>query len=57
MSRTVRVQSINKYGKVFLAEIAFSATEFLNAMQYVFVSANYGQAMSLIKRKYFLGLG
>lgn len=57
MRRTVKVQMINKYSKIFLVELAISATDFFNNMKYVFASDNIGQAISLIRKKYFLGLG
>ena len=57
MKRTVKVQMINKYSKVFLAEICFSAVEYLDQVRSFSLTENFSDAMSLCRRKYFLGLG
>ena len=57
MNRTLRVQLINKYSKVFLAEICFSGVDYLNQVHSGTFTDNANQAMSLCRRKYFLGLG
>ena len=57
MKRTVRVHMINKYQRVFLAEMAFDASEFLNNMKGVMQAENMGQFWSLCRRKHFVGIG
>lgn len=57
MQKTVKVQMINKYSKVFYGELGLSATEFCNNLRYVFATENVGQAISLIRKKHFVGMG
>lgn len=57
MKKTVKVEMINKYQKVFYAELAFSAEDFCNSLKYFFVTDNIGQAMNLCRQKHFVGLG
>jgi len=45
MQKTVKVHEINKFSKVFYGELAFTATDFLNNLRYVFATENLGQAM------------
>ena len=40
MKRTVRVHMINKYQRVFLAEMAFDASKYLNNIKSVMDSEN-----------------
>lgn len=42
MKKTVKVNMINTYQKVFYAELAFSAEDFCNNLKYFFVTENVG---------------
>ena len=57
MQRTVKVNMINKYQKVSYMEVGFTATDFCNNLRYIFATENVGQAIKLIKKKHFVGLG
>ena len=57
MRRTVKVNMINKYSKNFYMEFGITATDFCNNLRYVFAAENFGQAIQLVRRNHFLGLG
>ena len=57
MKKTMKVNTINKYKKVFFAEFGITATQFCNNMTSIFSANTYQEALKLIKKKHFVGVG
>lgn len=56
MKKTVKVNTINKYQKIFYGELGITATQFCNNITGIFSAETYSQALRLIKKKHFMGV-
>ena len=57
MKKTVKVNTINKYQKVFYAELGITSAQFCDNMTSIFSAKTYQEALRLIKKKHFMGVG